>query len=128
MSAKSKQTKAEQRAKAAENLQAVQSAVKVVETEIVQDSTPMTSAPEVTVSPSTPAETIAPDPDLVRKVAEFKSGDNIRFFCMKCKAAKSTTIDEIYPTAQGHKRAKGICPTCGKKVTRGHLDVTPKAV
>ena len=128
MSAKSKKSKDEQRAIAAQNLKAAQEAVKVVETEIVQDSTPMTSAPEVTSASVAPAETIAPDPDLVRKVAEFKSGDKIRFFCMKCKAAKSTKIDEIYPTAQGHKRAKGICPTCGKKVTRGHLDITPKAV
>lgn len=133
MSAKSKKSKDEQRAIAAQNLKAAQEAVKVVETEIVQDSTPMTSAPvptNVTITPTPPEVTSAPppDPELLHKVAEFTAGSKIRFFCMKCKAAKSTTIDETYMTLHGHKRAKGICPTCGKKVTRGHLDVTPKAV
>lgn len=128
---RNKQSKNEQRAEASKNLKSLQEAVKVQETDNAQTVAPVTSAPEVTsasVTPNTPAETIAPDPDLKHNVPEFTAGDKIRFFCMKCKAAKSTTIDEIYPTAQGHKRAKGICPTCGKKVTRGHLDVTPKAV
>ena len=137
MSAKSKQTKAEQRAKAAENLKAAQEAVKVQDAQTVA---PVTSAPigpvptnaptppEVTIAPQVTNEPIIPDPDLLHKVAEFTAGSKIRFFCMKCKAAKSTKIDETYITPQGHKRAKGICPTCGKKVTRGHLDITPKAV
>ena len=128
---RNKQTKNEQRAEASKNLKTLQEAVKVEETELAQNSTPTTSAsntPEVTIAPQVTNEPIIPDPDLLHKVAEFTAGSKIRFFCMKCKAAKSTTIDETYMTLHGHKRAKGICPTCGKKVTRGHLDITPKAV
>lgn len=119
---RNKQTKDEQRAEASKNLKTLQEAVKVVEPETAQNSTPVTSAPVPT------NVTSAPDSDLLHKVAEFTAGSKIRFFCMKCKAAKSTKIDETYITLQGHKRAKGICPDCGKKVTRGHLDITPKAV
>ena len=116
MSAKSKKSKDEQRAVAAANLKAAQEAVKAVKPKTTQNSTPTTSAPN------------APDPGLLHRVDEFIAGSKIRFYCMKCKAAKSTKIDETYITQQGRKRAKGICPTCGKKVTRGHLDVQPKAV
>ena len=121
-----KKTTQDLRAVAAANLKAAQEAVKVVEPE---NSTPMTSAPVPTNAPTPPEVTSTPDDtELLHKVAEFTAGSKIRFFCMKCKAAKSTKIDETYMTIQGHKRAKGICPTCGKKVTRGHLDVRTKAV
>lgn len=116
-----KKTTQELRAVAAANLKAAQEAVKAVKPKTTQNST---SAP---VEPAPISAPNAPD-DLLHKVAEFAPGSKIRFFCMKCKAAKSTKIDETYITSQGHKRAKGICPTCGKKVTRGHLDVQPKAV
>lgn len=122
---RNKHTKAEQRAEASKNLKTLQEAVKVVESETAQNSTSTTSAP---ITPTPPEVTIAPDSDLLHKVAEFTAGSKIRFYCMKCKAAKSTHIAEVYNTLQGHKRAKGICPDCGKKVTRGHLDVQPKAV
>lgn len=129
-----KKTTQELRAVAAANLKAAQEAVKVVEPETTQNSTPTTSTPtepvptNAPITPTPPEVTSAPDSDLVHKVPDMKAGDKIRFYCMKCKAAKSTHIAEVYNTLQGHKRAKGICPTCGKKVTRGHLDITPKAV
>jgi hypothetical protein len=117
-----KKTTQELRAVAAANLKAAQEAVKAVEPKTTQNSTPTTSAP------TPPEVTSTPDTELLHKVADFTAGSKIRFFCMKCKAAKSTKIDEVYNTLQGHKRAKGTCPTCGKKVTRGHLDMQPKAV
>ena len=123
-----KKTTQELRAVAAANLKAAQKAVKAVEPKTTQNSTSAPVGPVPTNAPTSPEVTSVPDSDLVHKVPDMKAGDKIRFFCMKCKAAKSTKIDETYITSQGHKRAKGICPTCGKKVTRGHLDVTPKAV
>lgn len=127
-----KKTTHELRAEASKNLKTLQEAVKVQETDNAQTVAPVTSVPVGPVptnAPTPPEVTSTPDDtELLHKVAEFTAGSKIRFFCMKCKAAKSTKIDETYITSQGHKRAKGICPTCGKKVTRGHLDVQPKAV
>ena len=120
-----KKTTHELRAEASKNLKSLQEAVKVQETDNAQTIAPVTSVPVESVPTSAPTP---PDPDLLHKVAEFAAGSKIRFYCMKCKSAKSTKIDEVYSTLQGHKRAKGICPTCGKKVTRGHLDIAPKAV
>ena len=115
-----KKTTQELRAAAAANLKATQEAVKAVEPETTQNTT---SAP---ITPAPPE--VTSNTELLHKVAEFVAGSKIRFYCMKCKAAKSTHIAETYITPQGHKRAKGICPDCGKKVTRGHLDVQTKAV
>ncbi len=58
--------------------------------------------------------------------------DEIKAYCMKCKAERTVKDAQVITTKNGRRAAQGVCPVCGTKMFKflpkeGKAPATPAA-